>query len=67
MASCNRLICVYSYYDVEGKEVVVNYKADNHGFVPEGGSILPQISLAAKQASQLQAVPETDYRQAPRF
>ncbi|XP_034483255.1 endocuticle structural glycoprotein SgAbd-9 [Drosophila innubila] len=57
----------YTYIDLDGKENVVNYKADNHGFVPEGNSILPQISLSAKQASELQPVPDTDYKQPPRF
>ncbi|KAL7723612.1 hypothetical protein ACLKA6_010582 [Drosophila palustris] len=57
----------YSYFDADGKENVVNYKADNHGFVPEGNSILPQISLSAKQASELQPVPDSDYKQPPRF
>ncbi|EDV96631.1 endocuticle structural glycoprotein ABD-5 [Drosophila grimshawi] len=43
----------YSYIDVNGKEIVVHYKADDHGFVPEGGNILPQISEAAKVTSEL--------------
>lgn len=59
----------YSYYDGDGKEVVVHYKADNHGFVPEGGNISPQISLAAKLASENPAmeVPSSDYHQPPKF
>ncbi|XP_034108212.1 endocuticle structural glycoprotein ABD-5 [Drosophila albomicans] len=57
----------YSYYDADGKEVVVNYKANDHGFVPEGGSISKEISLAAKQASEAQYVPETDYQKPPKF
>ncbi|XP_030569653.1 endocuticle structural glycoprotein ABD-5-like [Drosophila novamexicana] len=56
----------YSYFDADGKEVVVNYKADNYGFVPEGGNILPQITLAAKLASeQRYPLPDTDYKKPP--
>ncbi|XP_036327331.1 uncharacterized protein LOC118739937 [Rhagoletis pomonella] len=43
----------YSYFDANGKEVVVLYKADDRGFVPHGNNIMPQISAAAKQNSQL--------------
>ncbi|KAH8371362.1 hypothetical protein KR093_007082 [Drosophila rubida] len=57
----------YSYFDADGKEVVVNYKANDHGFVPEGGSIAKEISLAAKQASEAQYVPDTDYKKPPKF
>ncbi|XP_064551655.1 larval cuticle protein 1 isoform X2 [Drosophila montana] len=58
----------YSYFDADGKEVVVNYKADNHGFVPEGGNILPQISLAAKLASeQKQPLPDADFKKTPKY
>ncbi|XP_037940073.1 larval cuticle protein 16/17 [Teleopsis dalmanni] len=43
----------YSFFDSDGKEVVVHYKADNHGFVPEGGNIPEEISVAAKQNSEI--------------
>ena len=43
----------YSYFDADGKEVIVNYKADNHGFVPEGGNIPDVIAMAAKRNSEL--------------
>ncbi|KAH8357553.1 hypothetical protein KR200_004494, partial [Drosophila serrata] len=56
----------YSYFDANGKEVVVNYKADDHGFVPEGGAILPQISLAAKQVSEQVSQPDLDYEKPPK-
>ncbi|XP_011187987.1 endocuticle structural glycoprotein SgAbd-2 [Zeugodacus cucurbitae] len=48
----------YSYFDANGKEVVVHYKADDRGFVPEGNNIMPQISTAAKINSQLPRVEE---------
>jgi len=56
----------YSYFDATGKEVTVNYKADDHGFVPEGGAILPQISLAAKQVSEQVSQPDLDYDKPPK-
>ncbi|XP_030385902.1 larval cuticle protein 1 [Scaptodrosophila lebanonensis] len=43
----------YSYFDANGKEVVVHYKADDHGFVPEGGNIPDEIAVAAKRVSEL--------------
>ncbi|XP_018785317.1 PREDICTED: uncharacterized protein LOC108966741 [Bactrocera latifrons] len=48
----------YSYFDANGKEVVVHYSADDRGFVPEGNNIMPQISSAAKMNSQLPRVVE---------
>lgn len=48
----------YSYFDANGKEVVVHYNADDRGFVPEGNNIMPQISTAAKMNSQLPRVVE---------
>lgn len=58
----------YSYFDADGKEIVVHYKADHRGFVPEGGNILPQISLAAKLASENpEQVPSSDYKQPPKL
>ncbi|XP_034656600.1 endocuticle structural glycoprotein ABD-5 [Drosophila subobscura] len=57
----------YSYFDANGQEVTVTYKADDHGFVPEGGAILPQISVAAKQVSQLVvAQPDLEYAKPPK-
>ncbi|KAH8270258.1 hypothetical protein KR018_006334, partial [Drosophila ironensis] len=55
----------YSYFDATGKEVTVTYKADDHGFVPEGGPILPQISVAAKQVSEQVSQPDQDYEKPP--
>ncbi|XP_068149213.1 endocuticle structural glycoprotein ABD-5 [Drosophila tropicalis] len=55
----------YSYFDENGKEVTVTYKADDHGFVPEGGDILPQISVAAKQVSEIVPQPDLDYDKPP--
>ncbi|XP_017843899.2 endocuticle structural glycoprotein ABD-5 [Drosophila busckii] len=58
----------YSYLDADGKEVLVHYKADNHGFVPEGGNILPSISLAAKLASeQVDPAPHTSHEKPSKF
>ncbi|CAD7005191.1 unnamed protein product [Ceratitis capitata] len=48
----------YSYFDANGKEVVVHYNADDRGFVPEGNNIMQQISTAAKMNSQLPRVEE---------
>ncbi|XP_039487029.1 larval cuticle protein LCP-17 isoform X1 [Drosophila santomea] len=56
----------YSYFDANGQEVTVTYKADDHGFVPEGGAILPQISLAAKQVSEQVSQPDLDYDKPPK-
>lgn len=42
----------YSYFDTDDKEVVVHYKADDHGFVPVGNNIPEEISVAAKKNSQ---------------
>eukprot|EP00099_Drosophila_melanogaster_P021990 NP_649345.1 cuticular protein 78E [Drosophila melanogaster] len=56
----------YSYFDANGQEVTVTYKADDHGFVPEGGAILPQISLAAKQVSEQVPQPDLDYAKPPK-
>ncbi|XP_067647712.1 endocuticle structural glycoprotein SgAbd-9 [Eurosta solidaginis] len=55
----------YSYFDSNGKEVVVHYKADDGGFVPEGNNILESISLAAKQNSQLPRLEENPKPQSP--
>lgn len=55
----------YSYFDANGKEVVVLYKADDRGFVPEGNNIMPQISAAAKMNSQLPRVEEKPRPQEP--
>lgn len=41
----------YSYYDHDGKEVVVHYTAGKHGFVPVGTNIPKEISEAAKLAA----------------
>lgn len=61
----------YSYFDGDGKEVEVHYKADDHGFVPEGNNILPQISEAAKLTSEQQQPAEsvlvTDYIKPPNY
>ncbi|XP_023173145.1 endocuticle structural protein SgAbd-6 [Drosophila hydei] len=58
----------YSYLDADGKEVVVHYKADDHGFVPEGNNISPQISVSAKQNSeQKEPIPDTDYIKPPKY
>lgn len=43
----------YSFFDADGKEVVVHYKADDRGFVPVGSNIPDAISVAAKENSQL--------------
>ncbi|XP_026832891.1 larval cuticle protein LCP-17 isoform X1 [Drosophila erecta] len=56
----------YSYFDANGQEVTVTYKADDHGFVPEGGAILPQISLAAKLVSEQVSQPDLDYFKPPK-
>ncbi|KAH8373505.1 hypothetical protein KR009_011715, partial [Drosophila setifemur] len=50
----------YSYFDANGLEVTVTYKADDHGFVPQGSAILPQITVAAKQVSELMYQPDLD-------
>ncbi|XP_075160343.1 cuticular protein 78E [Haematobia irritans] len=46
----------YSFLDADGKEVVVHYKADNHGFVPVGNNIPEEISKSAKANSELPAM-----------
>lgn len=46
----------YSFFDADGKEVVVHYRADNRGFVPVGSNIPDVISVAARENSQLPAV-----------
>ncbi|KNC28504.1 hypothetical protein FF38_05678 [Lucilia cuprina] len=43
----------YSFFDADGKEVVVHYKADDKGFVPVGNNIPDVISVAARENSQL--------------
>lgn len=39
---------VYAYIDVDGQKVEVHYKADEAGFVPEGGNVDPVITLNAR-------------------
>lgn len=46
----------YSFIDADDKEVVVNYKADDRGFVPVGDNIPASISKAAQENSQLPAL-----------
>lgn len=48
----------YSFFDADGKEVVVQYKADDKGFVPVGNNIPDAISIAARENSQLPPVNE---------
>lgn len=48
----------YSFFDADGKEVVVQYKADDKGFVPVGSNIPDAISVAARENSQLPPVNE---------
>lgn len=50
----------YSFFDTEGKEVVVHYKADDKGFVPVGNNIPDAISLAARENSQLPPLTKDD-------
>ncbi|XP_059218767.1 endocuticle structural glycoprotein SgAbd-9 [Stomoxys calcitrans] len=50
----------YSFFDSEGQEVVVHYKADNHGFVPVGNNIPDEISKSAKANSELPAMEDSD-------
>lgn len=48
----------YSFFDSEGKEVVVHYKADKNGFVPAGSNIPEEISNSAKNGANLPKVNE---------
>lgn len=50
----------YSFFDADGKEVIVQYKADDKGFVPVGNNIPDAISLAAKENSLLPPVKKVD-------
>ncbi|XP_073839409.1 cuticular protein 78E [Musca autumnalis] len=50
----------YSFIDADGKEVVVHYKADDRGFVPEGNNIPEAISLAAKSNSELPSLTDSE-------
>ncbi|XP_013109108.1 endocuticle structural glycoprotein ABD-5 [Stomoxys calcitrans] len=50
----------YRYIDAEGREVEVHYTAGKKGFVPIGTNILPEISEAAKLASENPEVPKDD-------
>lgn len=43
---------VYRYLDGDGKQVEVHYKADDNGFVPEGGDVNPIITHNARTASE---------------
>lgn len=52
----------YSFFDADGKEVVVHYKAGDRGFVPEGNNIPEEISAAAKANSELPASTDIDER-----
>ncbi|XP_061396264.1 flexible cuticle protein 12 [Musca vetustissima] len=45
----------YSFFDADGKEVVVHYTAGDQGFVPEGNNIPEEISAAAKANSEIPA------------
>uniref|UniRef100_A0A1A9W5X8 Uncharacterized protein n=1 Tax=Glossina brevipalpis TaxID=37001 RepID=A0A1A9W5X8_9MUSC len=47
----------YSFIDADGEEVIVNYKADNRGFVPTGSNIPETISVSAKENSERPAPP----------
>lgn len=48
----------YRYIDSEGKEVVIQYSSDDHGFNPEGSTIPEVISETAKNLGNLP--PEED-------
>lgn len=50
----------YSYFDTDGKEVVVHYTAGDRGFVPVGNNIPEEISKSAKANSELPALEDSD-------
>uniref|UniRef100_A0A1A9ZDV8 Uncharacterized protein n=1 Tax=Glossina pallidipes TaxID=7398 RepID=A0A1A9ZDV8_GLOPL len=51
----------YSFINVDGEEVMVNYKADNRGFVPVGSNIPETISISAKENSERPAPPTDNF------
>lgn len=46
----------YRFIDGEGKPVEVHYKADDNGYVPEGGDVDPTITYNARAASEAHAL-----------